>query len=86
MPKKHRYQPDYAVPPGAVLEEYLAARRLSTAAFAHRCGLSCLGGLRRSLARTSRNFKALESTMRFEVRHDAFGQDDNGAAGVSNVA
>ena len=37
--KKHPYQPDYAVPPGALLEEYLAARRLFTAAFARRCGL-----------------------------------------------
>lgn len=38
--KTYRYQPDYAVPPGALLEEYLAARGLSTATFAHRCGLS----------------------------------------------
>lgn len=38
--KTYRYEPDYAVPPGALLEEYLAARGLSTAAFARHCGLS----------------------------------------------
>ncbi len=34
----YRYEPDYAVPPGWVLEEYLEVRRLSRAAFARRCG------------------------------------------------
>lgn len=38
--KTYPYQPDYAVPPGSLLEEYLATRGLSTAAFAQRCGLS----------------------------------------------
>ena len=34
------YQPDYAVPPGYLLEEYLEARGLSQAEFARRCGRS----------------------------------------------
>lgn len=34
------YQPDYAVPPGWVLEEHLEARGLSKTAFAERCGHS----------------------------------------------
>ena len=36
----NRFQPDYAVPPGAVLAERLAAHDLSPAAFARRCGRS----------------------------------------------
>ena len=35
-----RYDPDYAVPPGRVLEEYLEVRGLSQAEFARRCGRS----------------------------------------------
>ena len=35
-----RYEPDYAVPPGWILEEHLEARGLSHAAFARRCGRS----------------------------------------------
>ena len=34
------YQPDYAVSPGTVLEEHLAAHGLSHAEFARRCDLS----------------------------------------------
>ena len=34
------YQPDYAVPPGYLLEEYLEARGFSQAEFARRCGRS----------------------------------------------
>ena len=34
----YRYEPDYAVPPGWILEEYLEAQGLSHAAFARRCG------------------------------------------------
>ena len=34
------YQPDYAVPPGDLLEEYLEARGFSQAEFARRCGRS----------------------------------------------
>ena len=37
---KNEYQPDYAVPPGWVLEERLAAEGLSQAAFARQCGRS----------------------------------------------
>ena len=40
MAKTHRYQPDYAASPGAVLEEHLAAHGLSHAEFARRCGRS----------------------------------------------
>lgn len=36
----YKYQPDYAVPPGQLLKEYLAARGLSNAEFARRCGRS----------------------------------------------
>ena len=36
----YRYEPDYAVPPGWILEEHLEARGLSQAAFARRCGRS----------------------------------------------
>ena len=36
----YRYEPDYAVPPGWILEEHLEARGLSHAAFARRCGRS----------------------------------------------
>ena len=36
----NQYQPDYAVPPGWVLEEELGARGLSQAEFARRCGRS----------------------------------------------
>ena len=35
-----QYQPDYAVPPGWVIEEHLAAKRMSHAEFARRCGRS----------------------------------------------
>jgi HTH-type transcriptional regulator / antitoxin HigA len=35
-----RFQPDYAVPPGWVLEERLEAHGISHAEFARRCGLS----------------------------------------------
>ena len=34
------YEPDYAVPPGWILEEHLESRGLSLAAFARRCGCS----------------------------------------------
>lgn len=34
------YQPDYAVSPGALLEEHLAAHSFSHAEFARRCGRS----------------------------------------------
>lgn len=36
----YQYQPDYAVPPGLLLREYLAARGLSNAEFARCCGRS----------------------------------------------
>ncbi|MXX10716.1 MAG: ImmA/IrrE family metallo-endopeptidase [Nitrospira sp. SB0677_bin_15] len=36
----HAYEPDYAVPPGWVLEEHLQSQRLSHAEFARRCGRS----------------------------------------------
>lgn len=36
----HPYRPDYAVPPGAVLEEHLDARGMSQAELARRCGRS----------------------------------------------
>ncbi len=35
-----QYQPDYAVPPGWVLEERLEAQGISQAEFARRCGRS----------------------------------------------
>lgn len=35
-----RYNPDYAVPPGWVLEEHLSAREIPLAAFARQCGRS----------------------------------------------
>ncbi|MCY4445555.1 MAG: ImmA/IrrE family metallo-endopeptidase [Rhodobacteraceae bacterium] len=35
---KNHYNPDYAVPPGWILEEILEARNLSQAEFARRCG------------------------------------------------
>ena len=35
----YEYHPDYAVPPGSVLDEHLAARGFSHAEFARRCGL-----------------------------------------------
>ena len=38
--KTYRYQPDYAVPPGWVLEERLAANGISQAEFARRCDRS----------------------------------------------
>ena len=40
MAATYRYQPDYAVPPGSLLKEYLAARSFSNAEFARRCGRS----------------------------------------------
>ena len=36
----YSYEPDYAVPPGWILEERLAAHRISHAEFARRCGRS----------------------------------------------
>ena len=36
----YSYDPDYAVPPGWVLEERLAAHKISHAEFARRCGRS----------------------------------------------
>ena len=36
----YRYEPDYAVPPGWVLEEYLDTWQISQAEFARRCGRS----------------------------------------------
>ena len=36
----NQYKPDYAVPPGWVLEEYLETRGISQAEFARRCGCS----------------------------------------------
>ena len=38
--KTNQYHPDYAVPPGSILKEYLEARGLSRAEFARRCGRS----------------------------------------------
>ena len=40
MATTYDYKPDYAASPGAVLEEHLAARSLSHAEFARRCGRS----------------------------------------------
>ena len=40
MGTTYDYQPDYAAPPGAVLEEHLATRGYSYAEFARRCGRS----------------------------------------------
>ncbi len=34
----HKFRPDYAVPPGWVLEEHLEVRGISPAEFARRCG------------------------------------------------
>lgn len=39
----NRYEPDYAVPPGWILEEYLEARGLSPIDFARQC--KCPPGL-----------------------------------------
>ena len=38
--KTYPYQPDYAPPPGWVLEEHLEAYGISQAEFARRCGCS----------------------------------------------
>jgi len=38
--KEAQYRPDYAVPPGSVLEERLAEHSISHAEFARRCGRS----------------------------------------------
>ncbi|MDE0331145.1 MAG: helix-turn-helix domain-containing protein, partial [Nitrospinae bacterium] len=38
--KTYKFQPDYAVPPGWVLEERLEANGISQAEFARRCGRS----------------------------------------------
>lgn len=38
--KVEPYQPDYAMPPGWVIKERLAAHRISRTEFAQRCGLS----------------------------------------------
>ncbi len=40
MAAVHEYLPDYAVPPGWVLEERLEAQGISQAEFARRCGRS----------------------------------------------
>ena len=40
MGATYEYQPDYAVPPGSVLDEHLAAHGFSHAEFARRCGRS----------------------------------------------
>lgn len=40
MVEVHEYRPDYAVPPGWVLEERLEAQGISQAEFAQRCGCS----------------------------------------------
>ena len=41
MPKStYQYEPDYAVPPGGVLDERLEANGISQAEFARRCGRS----------------------------------------------
>ncbi len=37
---KNQYRPDYAVPPGWILEEYIEAQEISQAEFARRCGRS----------------------------------------------
>ena len=34
----HKFRPDYAVPPGWILEEHLEVRGISQAEFARRCG------------------------------------------------
>ena len=36
----YKYEPDYAVPPGWILEERLDTRQMSQAEFARRCGRS----------------------------------------------
>ena len=36
----NQYEPDYAVPPGCILEERLQAQGMSPAEFAQLCGLS----------------------------------------------
>ena len=38
--KTNQYHPDYAVPPGAILEECLETHGISPAEFARRCGRS----------------------------------------------
>ena len=38
--KKLAFQPDYAVPPGRILEKVLDARSMTKAEFAERCGHS----------------------------------------------
>ena len=38
--KRYEFNPDYAVPPGRVLKERLAAHNISHAEFARRCGRS----------------------------------------------
>ena len=40
MATKERYRPNYAVPPGWVLEEHLEVEGISQAEFARRCGRS----------------------------------------------
>ena len=40
MAAVHEYRPDYAVPPGWVLEERLEVQGISQAEFARRCGRS----------------------------------------------
>ena len=37
---RYKYEPDYAIPPGWILEERLDARQMSQAEFARRCGRS----------------------------------------------
>ena len=36
----YKYEPDYTVPPGWILEERIYARQMSQAEFARRCGRS----------------------------------------------
>ena len=40
MATKERYRPNYAVPPGWILEEHLKVEGISQAEFARRCGRS----------------------------------------------
>ena len=40
MAKKLKFTPDYAVPPGRILEKTLAAKGMGQAEFAERCGHS----------------------------------------------
>lgn len=48
LSQAHRYRPDYAVPPGWVLEERLEAEGIPHAEFARRCDLSTNANSRRT--------------------------------------